>query len=203
MTTNKGDALARIRDQIAPTITLFIGDDVTDEDAFRVLDPSDVSIKVRGERTSAQFRLPSVEETASFLARLAERRENWMSSESAVPINRHLFLSDLRTAALVDANGKLSWLCTPRIDGPPLFGSMVGGPGAGHFTVSPSGPLRQEYLEDALIGRISGTGVSVTDFFDSSAGRPYQRAGRSDFVRIIEGTGEVFVEFAPKFNFGL
>lgn len=117
-------------------------------------------------------------------------------------IDEHLFLSDLRTAALVDSSGAITWLCAPRFDGVPLFGALVGGPGGGHFRVCGEQPGRQEYLGNTLIGRTHFGKVSVTDFLDCSGGRTAQRAGRSDLLRIIEGSGSVCVEFAPKFNFG-
>ncbi|MBN8549898.1 MAG: trehalose-phosphatase [Deltaproteobacteria bacterium] len=200
--THKGEALTRIREQLLPTITLFLGDDVTDEAAFADMGRSDISIKVGDGDSAARFRVETVEESVHFLVQLAERRSAWLKTLPAIPIDEHLFLSDLRTFALVDTCGTVSWLCTPRLDGAPLFGSLIGGPTSGYFRISSEKPGTQEYIPNTLIGKTTFDGVSVTDFFDCSAGRTYQRAGRSDFIRLIEGSGEVSVEFAPKFNFG-
>jgi GH15 family glucan-1,4-alpha-glucosidase len=42
----------------------------------------------------------------------------------------------------------------------------------------------------------------VTDYFDTSSGRSQRLAGRSDLIRVIEGTGTAIVEFAPRLDFG-
>ena len=201
--TDKGDALSRIKEQILPTITLYIGDDVTDEAAFAKMAASDISIKVGNDPSLATYRLSSSSQAIHLLVLLAEKRSEWLRAASTEPIDSHFFLSDLRTAALVDQRGSLTWLCVPRIDGVPLFGSLVGGPGAGHFRIyAEDGIGKQDYLDNTLISKTDFGSISLTDFFDCSDGRTYQRAGRSDLVRIIEGTGLVFFEYAPKLNFG-
>jgi GH15 family glucan-1,4-alpha-glucosidase len=50
-------------------------------------------------------------------------------------------LGDTRTAALVDPDGSLDWMCVPRFDGDAIFGRLVGGEHAGHFTLGPAGPV--------------------------------------------------------------
>ncbi len=200
--TSKGDALDRLREHIQPTITFYIGDDVTDEAAFAVLGPSDVGVKVGPGETRARFRVSSMPEAVQLLARLAESRNAWVQTAVSEAIDGHIFLSDQRTTALVDSTGRVSWLCAPRIDGSPLFGYLVGGPSAGHFSVSAEGKPSQTYVDNSLVAKTSFRGVTVTDFLDLSGGRAYQRAGRSDLVRLIEGIGTIRAEFAPKFNFG-
>lgn len=200
--TNKGDALVRLQEQVLPTITLFVGDDVTDEAAFQKMGGSDVSIKVGDGETSARYRLKSKEAVVYLLGQIANRREEWMKAASAVPVDQHLFISDQRTMGLIDNRGTVSWLCVPCLDGPPLFGSLIGGPGAGYFRISASGEAKQEYAANALMAKTKFNEIVITDFLDCSAGRTYQRAGRSDLIRLIEGSGTVEIEFAPKFNFG-
>ena len=56
-------------------LPLYIGDDITDEDAFRVLAGTGMSIAVRGEedrQTAADYALPDTDEVARFLKFLAE-----------------------------------------------------------------------------------------------------------------------------------
>ena len=53
---------------------MFIGDDVTDEDAFSTLSGPDVGIKVGDGETAASFRVSDTTAVARILARLAERR---------------------------------------------------------------------------------------------------------------------------------
>jgi len=200
--TNKGDAILRLKNEISPTLTVFLGDDVTDEAAFEALSPDDIAIKIGPGPTSARLRVQSVENSVKLLSRIAERRHNWINEVTATPINHHLFISDLRTAALIDERATLTWFCTPRFDGTPLFGSLVGGPACGRFSISASGTPSQRYIQDTLIGQTVFDSVSVTDLLDCSLGRPFQRPGRSDLVRIIEGSGDVEISFEPKLDFG-
>jgi trehalose-phosphatase len=71
----KGDALARLRAHTAADAVLYAGDDVTDEDAFAVLGPHDVGIKVGPGATAAGFRVAGPAEAATALALLASLRE--------------------------------------------------------------------------------------------------------------------------------
>jgi len=54
-------------------------------------------------------------------------------------IEDYALIGDTRTAALVAPDGALDWMCIPHFDGEPLFGRLVGGPGAGTFVVGPVG----------------------------------------------------------------
>ena len=57
------------------------------------------------------------------------------------------------------------------------------------------GPSRA-YVGDSLILRVVAS-MSVTDYLDCSEGRPKRIAGRTDLIRVIEGTGTARIEFAP------
>lgn len=54
------------------------------------------------------------------------------------PIEDYGLLGDTRTAALVASDGGIDWMCIPRFDGDPVFGRLVGGSDAGHFTIGPA-----------------------------------------------------------------
>ena len=54
------------------------------------------------------------------------------------PIADYGLLGDTRTAALTSSDGSLDWMCVPRFDGDPVFGSLVGGADAGRFRLGPA-----------------------------------------------------------------
>ncbi|MEI2703769.1 MAG: hypothetical protein V9E89_00560 [Ilumatobacteraceae bacterium] len=57
------------------THTLFLGDDITDEDAFAVLGPDDVGVKVGdGATARTSHRVAGVSEVAELLETLARLR---------------------------------------------------------------------------------------------------------------------------------
>ena len=72
--SDKGSALQRLRQEIAPDVIVFIGDDVTDEDAWAALEPSDVGIAIGRPDTNARLHLGSQTEVASLLADLVSHR---------------------------------------------------------------------------------------------------------------------------------
>lgn len=202
--TDKGAALERIRRRIGATAVVFLGDDVTDEDAFAVLRGSDVSIKVGPGDTRARFRISDSHEVARTLAQLAERRAAWLAGAEAVPIEQHSILSDQRTLAVVGPAGRIVWLCLPRLDSSALFAELLGGPTAGYFEIRPPDvqDSRQHYLGDTFLLRTEWPQLHVTDYMDTSGGRAFQRAGRTDLIRVVEGRGRVSIKFAPRLDFG-
>ena len=203
--TDKGLALKKIRRNVGATAVLFFGDDLTDEEAFAVLRGPDVAVKVGEGATQAAHRLDDTTEVARALALLHELREEWLTGGSAVPIEQHSMLSDHRTVALVAPQARITWFCVPRLDSPGLFAELLGGPSAGYFAVLPAGDstqLGQSYRHSSLVLETRWPSITVTDFLDCSLDRPRRRAGRSDLIRIVEGTGRVALEFAPRLDFG-
>lgn len=74
-TATKGDAVRLLGQRTGATATVYLGDDVTDEDAFVALGPTDVGIKVGPGPTAAGFRVDAPPSVATLLARLADLRE--------------------------------------------------------------------------------------------------------------------------------
>ena len=72
--SNKGDGISALIAQTGTPTVLFAGDDVTDEDGFAVLKPTDVSIRVGGGDTRARFRVVDTTEMAAILWRVYESR---------------------------------------------------------------------------------------------------------------------------------
>jgi trehalose 6-phosphate phosphatase len=69
---DKGTALRRLITELGPAVTVYLGDDVTDEDGFRALGPDDVSVKVGDGPTDARHRVPDPAGALEFLQRLAD-----------------------------------------------------------------------------------------------------------------------------------
>lgn len=207
---HKGLALAELRYQTGATHAIFIGDDRTDEDAFSVLRHPDLAVKVGADESIAHDRVADVPAVAAFLNQLLERRAAWIRATTPDPIHAHSILSDQRTIAVVSPTGVINWLCLPRLDSAAIFGRLVGGPDAGDFAISPHGdpgaalaPIcTQQYAPDSFILRTRWPTFTVTDYLDCSAGRAFQRPGRSDLIRVIEGTGRADIRFAPRLDFG-
>jgi trehalose-phosphatase len=205
LSTHKGTALALLRQRVGASAVCFVGDDVTDEDAFGTLGGPDLGVKVGEGESLARERVSDPEAVARLFAHLAERRAAWLAGADAVPIEEHSCLSDQRTAALVTPTGRIPWLCLPRLDSPAIFAELLDGPAAGHFSVSDAGgaaPVRQLWVGDSLVLETRWPDFRVVDFLDVSGGRPQLRPGRSDLVRRIEGRGRARIEFAPRLDFG-
>ncbi len=69
--TDKGRGLSALRAEFAPGATVYVGDDVPDEDAFAVLGPGDISVKVGPGSTVATHRVDDAPAMAEVIRRLA------------------------------------------------------------------------------------------------------------------------------------
>lgn len=70
----KGRALQALKDRAAADVALFVGDDVTDEDAFAALAAGDVGVKVGDGPSRAAWRVAGPDEVVSLLQALATLR---------------------------------------------------------------------------------------------------------------------------------
>lgn len=123
-------------------------------------------------------------------------------------INDCSLLSDHRTVAIVEPNADISWMCLPRVDSAPIFAHLLDTENpsttAGVFSIADAenNLPQQRYIGDTMILRSEFATFHVTDYLDASRGRTKHQAGRSDLIRVIEGSGVVNVTFAPRLNFG-
>jgi len=69
---DKGSALRRLRTEIEAAAALYLGDDVTDEDAFLALADVDLTVKVGEGETAARLRVPDPTSAVALLGRLAD-----------------------------------------------------------------------------------------------------------------------------------
>ncbi|MFD4368933.1 trehalose-phosphatase [Rhodococcus sp. NPDC058521] len=198
--TDKGHALDIIRHQEAATAAVFIGDDVTDEKAFRRLQGPDIGIKVGPGDSEAEYRVATTEDVAAALAFLLEERRTWLSGADAAPIERLTMLANPRTVALVTPDASVTWMCHPEPDSASVFAHLLGGTAAGHFTVAPersSLPLSQRYIDGTMTVQTRWASLAVTDYLPHDA-----EPGRTDLTRVISGTAPAVVTFAPRPEFG-
>ncbi|MEM9670495.1 MAG: glycoside hydrolase family 15 protein [Pseudomonadota bacterium] len=93
-------------------------------------------------------------------------------------------------AALIDPEGTIGWFCLPRLDGEPVFNSLLGGDGA--FRVELDGQVAQRHayirntaILETTLEAADGSAIRITDFAPrfSHLGRMFRPAS---LVRIIE-----------------
>ncbi|WP_226533386.1 trehalose-phosphatase [Microbacterium paraoxydans] len=73
-TEGKDAAMTALRERFDATGILFAGDDVTDEDAMRVLGPDDLGVRVGPGESAATLRVDTPQEIAALLEALADER---------------------------------------------------------------------------------------------------------------------------------
>jgi trehalose 6-phosphate phosphatase len=71
---SKGDAVARLLRRLHLDVALFLGDDRTDEDVFRLGSPTVVGVRVGAGRTAARWRIRAQEDVDELLERLRALR---------------------------------------------------------------------------------------------------------------------------------
>ncbi len=206
--THKGTAIDSLRMQLGASAVLFVGDDVTDENAFAHLHGPDVGIKIGPGETRAGHRVADPVDAVRVLGLLLETRRHWLYGERAVPIERHSMLSNGRTIALLAPDAKVTWLCHPNPDSAAVFADLLGGSPAGHFSVRPAQrdgmPLGQRYRPGTLTVETRWSGLTVRDWLDSSVprGDPATAPESTSLVRHLTGTVKARVEFAPRPEYG-
>lgn len=198
--SDKGHALDVLRHQVGATAAVFLGDDVTDEKAFARLSGPDLGVKVGDGQTLAALRVSDATEVAMVLAFLLEERRHWLYGQQATPIERLTMLANERSVALITPDARLTWLCHPEPDSAAVFADLLGGLGAGHFSVRPDRdrlPLGQRYLAGTMTVETRWSGLLVTDYLEH-----YAEPHRTDLIRVLSGTSRAVVEFAPRPEFG-
>ncbi|MFA6046118.1 MAG: trehalose-phosphatase [Phycisphaerales bacterium] len=202
---DKGSALERVAFAAGATATYYAGDDATDEDAFKMLSPNDLAVKVGPGETQADLCVPDIAAALATLNTLLDEREAWLQETRAPAIESHSMLSDQRTIAIVRPDAHISWMCAPRIDSGAIFASLLNGVSVGEWSVTPADdapPTGQRYLGDTFTLETSWPTMTVVDYLDGSGGRSFQRAGRTDLLRVIQGRGVAKVVFSPRLDFG-
>ncbi|MFD9039128.1 glycoside hydrolase family 15 protein [Streptomyces bottropensis] len=118
------------------------------------------------------------------------------------PIEDYALIGDHQTAALVNRQGSVDWLCLPRFDSAACFAALLGDQENGHWTIAPREGgtcTRRAYRHDSLVldteWETEEGAVRVTDLMP-------QRDRSPDVVRIVEGvSGRVTMRSTVRLRF--
>jgi GH15 family glucan-1,4-alpha-glucosidase len=121
-------------------------------------------------------------------------------------------------AALVDASARIAWMCYPRLDGDPVFCSLIGGERLsqgdmrrnGSFSVELEGgmPAAQAYVANTpvLTTEIASpdAAIRITDFCPRFVeyGRMFRPATLIRIVEPIRGSPRITVRIRPRVGYG-
>jgi GH15 family glucan-1,4-alpha-glucosidase len=121
------------------------------------------------------------------------------------PIEDYALIGDCETAALVDRNGSIDWLCWPSFDSEACFAALLGTRDNGRWLIAPSDEIThcsRRYRGDSLIleTRLETQDGAVTliDFMPP-------RGVASDIVRLVRGERgriKLRMELVIRFGFG-
>jgi GH15 family glucan-1,4-alpha-glucosidase len=147
--------------------------------------------------------------TMTDAATAAERRASGYK-----PIADYGLLADCTSAALVDRDGSIDWLCLPHYDSPAVFARILD-PDAGHWSIAPAGACTPErrYRDGTLVVETTFTTakgrVRLTDAMAFARGQRGHDVGRDaphEILRTVEGLDgsvEMTMELAPRPEYGL
>jgi GH15 family glucan-1,4-alpha-glucosidase len=130
--------------------------------------------------------------------------------ELPLPISEHGLIGDLRTAALVGANGSIDWFCCPRFDSPSVFGSILDPLRGGAWHIAPQAHVdrsQQFYFPDSnvLITRFL-TEDGVVEIHDCMPIlKAHDAEHRQRIVRkvvSVRGNMTIHMEVSPRFDYG-
>jgi GH15 family glucan-1,4-alpha-glucosidase len=111
------------------------------------------------------------------------------------PVAAYGLLADCNSAALVDSDGAISWLCLPRYDSPAVFAALLD-PEAGHWSIAPTEAYRSQrrYLPGTLVIETTFTtesgSVRLTDALAFAEGQRHHELGLGAphlILRLVEG----------------
>ena len=122
-------------------------------------------------------------------------------------------LSDCQTAALVDGQGSITWMCPPRFDSRSVFGALLDAT-AGHWRLGAAGvsETTRAYVKDTLVLETtfqtpSGRAVLTDALLVAEGERGHDLGARSPHVLVrslvvVEGQFTAAGSFCPRGDFG-
>src|SRR4051794_30961538 len=133
---------------------------------------------------------------------------------ASTPIGEHGLLADCNSAALVDRDGSIDWLCLPRYDSDAIFARVLD-PDGGHWSIRPVGEytVERRYVHGSLVIETTfttATGVvRLRDAMAFAAGQRGHDLGHDvphEVLRSVEGVSgsvELVMELVPRPEYGL
>jgi GH15 family glucan-1,4-alpha-glucosidase len=120
-------------------------------------------------------------------------------------IEDYALIGDCHSAALVNREGSIDWLCWPRFDSPACFAALVGTPDNGYWRIAPtdqSPRISRRYRPGTMILETTfdtdeGSAVLI-DFMTAGS-------GASSIVRIVQGVRgrtRMHLDLAIRFDYG-
>ena len=126
-------------------------------------------------------------------------------------------IGNCQVSALIDRAGHMVWGCLPRVDGEPIFSSLLSGvePGedgaAGLWAIELDGCVKteQDYVRNTpiLVTRhedAAGNAIEVTDFCPryTNAERTYRPVAYARIVRPVAGSPRIRIRLRPTRGWG-
>ena len=126
-------------------------------------------------------------------------------------ISSYGIIGDCHSAALVNVNGSIDWLCMPRFDSPSIFAAILDDQKGGFFQIRPqdtgTSNFKQLYWPDTnvLVTRFlqQGAAAELIDFMPIGAESRFATTRRQVIRRItgVRGRMKVRMECRPAFNY--
>ena len=122
-------------------------------------------------------------------------------------------IGNCQVSALVDREGAIAWACVPRVDGDPVFCSLLNGDnrdtGIWRFELVGQVSATQEYIRNTpiLVTRLEAADGSVVEVLDfcpryEDKGRMYRPVAISRIVRPVAGSPRIRVVLRPMRDYG-
>lgn len=122
-------------------------------------------------------------------------------------------IGNCQVSGLVDRRGALVWACVPRVDGDPVFCSLLNGgrqdAGVWRFELEGQVSASQQYIRNTpiLVTRLEAADGSIAEVLDfaprfEGKGRMYRPVALARIVRPIAGNPRIRVVLSPMKNYG-
>jgi len=122
-------------------------------------------------------------------------------------------IGNCQVSALIDREGAVAWACVPRVDGDPVFCSLLNGTnreaGVWRFELVGQVSAHQEYIRNSpiLVTRLEaedGSAVEILDFCPryEHKGRMYRPVAIGRIVRPVAGNPRIRVVLRPLHGYG-